>query len=429
LAEERFDVVVVGGGPAGLSAAYFLSKAGFSVAVLERGGRLGSKNMFGGRIYSHVFDKYFPSGWRNEAPVERWVRRERFSLLCKGQAVSIEYWASRSPGKYDSFTAFLTRFLEWMGSLVESEGGLIATGVKVDKLKISEGKVIGVEAGGDELEAGYVLIAEGINTILLEQHGLRPRPRLESTAIGVKEVIRLSENTINERFNLSGSEGVAQLFLGGFLKNARGGGFLYTMKDYVTLGVVVRLGDIGSSEISVRDVAEDLRLHPFIKSMLEGGVMVEYSAHLVREGGTRDLMDKPYGPGYMVLGDAAGYLLNTGFSIRGVDLAVETGRLAAEAAAKCLEKGGEPTCTSLYGEMLRRSTARRVLEKYRMLPEYMNNYRLYTIYPQLACSTLAGIYTTDEEPLKLWESLSRARKGKISLISMLMDLLRGVRAL
>ena len=35
MAGEKFDVVVVGGGPAGLSAAYFASRKGFEVAVLE----------------------------------------------------------------------------------------------------------------------------------------------------------------------------------------------------------------------------------------------------------------------------------------------------------------------------------------------------------------------------------------------------------
>ncbi len=429
MSEEKFDVVVVGGGPSGLSAAYFLSKKGFNVVVLEKGSTPGSKNVFGGRIYSHVFDKYFPPSWRDEAPVERWVRRERFSMLCENDAVTLEYWSSTAPGKYDSFTAFLSKLLEWMGSLVESEGGLVATGVKVDKLLLEGNVVIGVEAGEENLEADYVLIAEGVNTLLLEQHGLREKPRLETTALGVKEVLRLGRNTINDRFGLRDDEGVAHLFLGGPLAGIRGGGFLYTMGEYVSLGAVVRLSDIGEKKPSMADIAEELRLHPFIKKLVEGGVPVEYSAHLVREGGLGDVMEKPYGPGYMVLGDAAGYLLNTGFSIRGVDLAVETGRLAAEAVEKCRNNGGGPECTKIYGDLLRDSLARRVMEKFRSISGFMDLERLYSSYPKVACRTLRGIYTTDEEPLRLWEALSKAREGEISLITMLLDAVKGVRSL
>ncbi|KUO84142.1 MAG: hypothetical protein AT716_02815 [Vulcanisaeta sp. MG_3] len=55
--EEKFDVIIVGGGPSGLGAAYMLAKYGFNILVIERGGRIGSKNIFGGRIYSYAFKK------------------------------------------------------------------------------------------------------------------------------------------------------------------------------------------------------------------------------------------------------------------------------------------------------------------------------------------------------------------------------------
>lgn len=422
---ERFDAIVVGGGPAGLSAAYFLSRKGFSVAVLERGSTLGSKNIFGGRIYSYIFDKYFPSSWRDEAPVERWIRRERFSLLCGDEAATLEYWRGSPPKRYDSFTAFLSKFLGWMGSLVEGEGGLVASGVKVDRLSLEDGVVKGVEAGEERLEADYVLVAEGVNTLLLERHGLRNGPALGSTALGIKEVVKLDRSIINERFLLDDDEGVAHLFLGGPLSPVRGGGFLYTMDEYLSIGAVVRLSDAGLEGPSMADVVEEVRAHPFIRKLVAGGVPVEYSAHLVREGGLRDVMEKPYGPGYMVLGDAAGYLLNTGFSIRGVDLAVETGRLAAEAVERCRSEGG-PDCTKIYGDLLQGSLAHRVMRKFSSVGGFMDLRRLYSVYPNVACGILSDIYTTDEEPLKLREALSRAYKQKIPLSTMLLDALRGL---
>ncbi|HJL22803.1 MAG TPA: FAD-dependent oxidoreductase, partial [Polyangiaceae bacterium LLY-WYZ-15_(1-7)] len=37
---DRFDVIVVGGGPAGATAAHELAKAGYAVALLDKGGRI-----------------------------------------------------------------------------------------------------------------------------------------------------------------------------------------------------------------------------------------------------------------------------------------------------------------------------------------------------------------------------------------------------
>ena len=51
MADDKLDAVIVGGGLAGLAAAYCLSDAGRQVLLLERGDEPGSKNVTGGRIY------------------------------------------------------------------------------------------------------------------------------------------------------------------------------------------------------------------------------------------------------------------------------------------------------------------------------------------------------------------------------------------
>lgn len=421
MAQERFDAVVVGAGPAGLTAAYLLARKGFEVAVLERGPEPGAKNMFGGRIYGHALDRVF-SRWRERAPVERWVRRERLTLLCGEGALTLDYRVGKGVGeREDSFTAFLSKFLKWMASEAEEAGALVATGVRVDSIIFEDGGARGVEAGGERLEADYTLIAEGANTLLLEKHGIRRPPKPEEVAVGVKLVIKLDRKKIEERFGLEEWSGAAQFILGPPI----GAAFLYTMKEYVSIGAVYRPNLMEGEVPEAKDVAEELRHHPEYSRLLDGGTPVEYSAHLIREGGMGDVLSRPYGPGYLVLGDAAGFILNTGFTVRGVDMAVESGRLAAEAVEK-MRDGASP---SIYQELLEESFITRSLRTFRRAPKFLSNQRLYTTYPEILCRFLENLYASGEESPRLYSAFREAMRSRVSALRMVRDLLEGLRSL
>lgn len=415
---ERYSVVVVGAGPAGLSAAYFSARKGLDVVVLERGSEPGSKNVFGGRIYSYALDRHFP-GWRGEAPVERWVRREKLSILCGDEMVGLEYEAARPGDGGDSFTTFLSRFLKWMSSKVEEAGGTVAAGVRVDEIIFTDGRASGVRVGDEKLQADYVVVAEGANTLLLETHGLREKPAPKDLAVGVKEVIRLGKEKIDERFGLRGEEGLAQLIV----LPGVGGGFIYTMRECVSLGVVCR--PLYGGRVEVKDVVEELRTAPPVFRLVGDGVPIEYSAHIIREAGYRDLMARPYGEGYLVVGDAAGLILNTGFTVRGVDLAIESGRLAAEAIERAM--GGEDL--SVYWRLLNESGIVPTLKKFRRAQEVLSDPRVYDKYPELACKVFRKIYGCDALPETLYGSLIEAAGGRLGALRLLMSLARMVRKL
>ncbi len=246
-------------------------------------------------------------------------------------------------------------------------------------------------------------------------------------ALGIKEVIKLDSRRIEERFNVGEGEGVAHLFIGRPIEGLLGGGFLYTMKEHVAIGLVIRLSDLQKGMTYAKEVAEDLRLLPAINDLVGDGVPVEYLAHLVWEGNYESAMRKPFGNGFLVVGDAAGLLLNTGFTIRGVDIAMESGRLAAEAIAKARDAGSrEEADLSYYWSQVKDGPIGRNLVRFSKLPSFMSNRRIYDAYPELLCSVLGKAYGAQEELDRLCSSATAAMgKLGISKFTVLLDALRG----
>ncbi len=425
---EKFDVAIIGAGPSGLTAGYFLAKSGLDVVILDKASELGAKNVYGGRIYSHVLKKYFPE-YKDEAPIERWVRKEQLYFMTRDSAVKVEFFADKGFLE-ESFTAYLTKFVKWLGEKAENAGALIANGVRVDSLIIENKKVKGVIAGEDKLIADYVVIAEGANTVLLDSLNLKPKTKPNEVALGVKEVFRLDSEKINERFGVNDDEGVAALLVGYPSLGAIGGGFLYTMKNEVALGVVVRLDEPARKRIKMYDIVEEFRMHPLLKRLLKDSYMIEYSAHFVVERGK--LPDRYLvGDGYLVIGAAAGFELNTGLIVRGVDFAIESGKIAADTILEAHSKGGsDRNALSIYLKKLRNSFIYRELEAFRKAPEFLSNERIYTKYPELLNDFFREILTVDGNPRRLYPTLRGImKKKKISLLGLIRDGLRAVRSI
>ena len=171
MAEEKFTAIVVGAGPSGSTAAYLLAKEGHDVVLVERGTAPGSKNMYGGRMYSHALNRIMPEFWK-EAPVERPVAQETITFLNGGQSVSISCsnmsWAT---GPYHSFTLLRADFDAWLAAKAEEAGAMLACGIRVDELLIDGGRVIGIRAGEEEMLADVVIAADGVNSLLAQKAG------------------------------------------------------------------------------------------------------------------------------------------------------------------------------------------------------------------------------------------------------------------
>src|SRR5690606_33383063 len=224
------DAVVVGAGPAGSAAALELARAGRSVVLLERGPFPGSKNVYGGVIYPRVLDGVLPD-WREDAPAQRWVVRRSTVLLSGDRAVSVDVrvpgWG-RPPG--NGMTAYRADFDSWLADRAVRAGArLVASTTATGLLRGPGGRVAGVRTDrpGGDLAARVVIACDGVNSLLAREAGLHPGPQARHTALGVKEVIALPRDAIDQRFGLSGDEG-ADFEMLGCTGGIPGGGFLYT---------------------------------------------------------------------------------------------------------------------------------------------------------------------------------------------------------
>ncbi len=344
---------MVGGGLAGLSAAYGLAAAGAEVMVLERGDYSGAKNVTGGRLYLEPVRGLYRELW-DEAPLERPVARELVTMMGSGAQTTVEIAADGfTAGKPRSYTVLRAKLDQWLAEKVAEKGAMVVPNMKVDELLRKDGRVIGIRAGEDEIGAQVVVVAEGVLRLLASEAGLAEGPRPAQHALGFKEVIELPAGVIEDRWRLNPGEGAAQLFMGACTKGMMGGGFLYTNKESISLGLVVGMKAMMQrrEKIEADTLLESFKELPLVKPLVAGGTVAEYSAHAVPEGGISQV-PKLAGDGYVVVGDAAGLSLNALITVRGMDFAIASGYHAA-AALLAARRAGDFTAAGLSGSRRR----------------------------------------------------------------------------
>jgi len=331
-AEEILDVIVVGAGPAGLACAGEVAGAGLQVIVLERGDVAGEKNLSGGRLYLEPV-KDLCADMLKDAPFERPVVSETVCLwvsetvcLCDEHS-SLSFRLDQPAG--NSVTVLRARLDKHMADWATAKGAMVLPQQRADELVMQDGRVTGVKVGSEVLKARVVVAADGALSFLAQQAGLRTAREAHTYAVGFKEIIQLDSAVIEDRFNLPKGQGAARLYMGAVTGGLPGGGFIYTNRDSLSIGLVAQLGAVREwqSESHLFDLLEEFKQRSDVAPLVSGGKIVEYGAHLIPEGGLRAL-PAPGLPGLLLAGDAAGFVLNTGPVLRGMDLALASGVLA-----------------------------------------------------------------------------------------------------
>ena len=428
MSEDKFDAIIVGGGLAGCVTAYLLAQAGLETLVIEKGNFSGSKNMTGGRLYAHSIEKIFPD-FAKEAPIERSIVHEKISFMTEDSCMTMDYNCPEASDNADrSYTVLRTKFDQWLAQKAEEAGVGMIPGIRVDDLIVRDGKVCGVVAAGEEMEADVVVLADGVNSILGEKLGMVSKVTPHNCAVGAKEVIKLTKQQINDRFNCTDNEGAAWLFAGTPSDGYMGGGFLYTNEDSISLGIVFGLHNIEKASKTIPQMLEDFKNHPTIKPLIQGGEMVEYSAHVVPEGGY-NMLPEMIKDGVLLTGDAAGLCLNVGYTVRGMDLAIASGEAAAKAIIAAKEKNDfSKNGLSLYTKELDESFVMKDLKLYKDLPEFLDNKRMFNDYPEMSTGIMKDMFTINGPSIPMRKMIMPHLK-KVGFMNLLKDGYKGVKSI
>lgn len=431
--DEQFDCIIVGGGVAGLSAAMTLARAGATFLLVERGEWSGAKNVSGGVLWGTDLHRLVPNYWEEEdGGWERFVNHRRLTLMDAGGAFSLDFKSDHFDAPpYTGVTVLRSRFDAWLAGKVEEaiaaspkpDESFLATDILVESVIVDEsGAATGIRAGGDQFHARCVILAEGVNNLLARQVGLEKEyVPADHVAVGVKEVIRLGRETVEDRFQLRGRSGLTNEFVGAATDGIDGGGFLYTNTESLSVGLVIGMAALRESGRTPYDLLNAFKAHPAVADMVRGGETVEYSAKVVSTGDIRGVPREVYMDGLMIAGEAAHLVLNAGRAIQGMDYAMRSGILAAETALEAVEAGDTSSAQlQRYRQRLDESYVMQDMKSFQGAVHLLHSPHMTGALPRMACDFGREFFTVDNEPTRKATAILRdVRKKHIGLVDFL----------
>ncbi|MGZ4508375.1 MAG: geranylgeranyl reductase family protein [Blastococcus sp.] len=324
------DVVVVGAGPAGSSAAYWLAKAGLDVVVLEKA-RFPREKVCGDGLTPRGVKALEDMGI-DTSPAAGWVRHKGLRVHGGGQVVEVDWpTLNRWPGY--SLVRSRRELDAMLAAHAETAGARLHTEVTVTEPLLDDaGRVAGVHAqvGPDKRpvtwRAPLVVSAEGLSGRLAKSLGL---VRREDRPLGVAvrryvRTPRTDDDYLDISFDLTAS--------GPSADSMPGYGWVFGMGDgtaNVGFGLLDTRRSTGADHRAVLRAWLDT-LPP------EWELGEEHAVTPLRGAGLPMALHRQpaYSRGLLLTGDAAG-LVNP-FNGEGISYAMETGRMAAETAAQAL---------------------------------------------------------------------------------------------
>jgi electron-transferring-flavoprotein dehydrogenase len=361
--EERIEVgvAIVGGGPAGLACANRLLQllkdepelterlGEVPVAVIEKGKVCGAHGLSGANLRPGAMRELFPDLEPDDWPFAfQEVTKDAVYLLTKKLALPLVPMPPnfRNHGNFVVSVSKLSRFL---AEKAEEAGAYILTETVADKLLVSNRIVRGIRSGdrgrgkdgeplanfepGSDVVANATVLAEGtlghLTQAAIDYYDLSGSLPVR-WELGVKEVWEVAE-PLDRVIHTMGWP-----LRKGAKWNEFGGSFIYPMgEDKLCIGMVIGL-DYTDATLSCHDLLQELKTHPFVRKLLEGGKRVAWGAKTIPSGGYWSMPRSLAVPGMVIAGDAAS-MVNVP-ELKGIHYGMYAGMYAAEAIVEALKR-------------------------------------------------------------------------------------------
>jgi electron transfer flavoprotein-quinone oxidoreductase len=284
---EKFDVAVVGGGSAGLAALQQLSSLGKQGVLIEGGKNIGNKNVSGGILYSknpkngkvYNVEDVYGEQFIHEAPVERLITKYVLHATSRDKVYSIDLTEAHKYRAKFGYSVLMNSINSWFAQIAnesaEKQGGGIVSGVHVKNILWQDGKTIIETDELKEFEVSAIIAADGVNSEIADMTGARQKFSPSELYQGVKVVVKLPEDIINERFDITSEEGAAHLFAGDVTLNHIGGGFLYTNRETLSIGAVYHYDSLMTRPTEPYELINALLMNPMVKEFMKDEVPVK----------------------------------------------------------------------------------------------------------------------------------------------------------
>jgi geranylgeranyl reductase family protein len=324
------DVIVVGAGPAGSSAAFWCAQAGLEVVVLEKAAFPREKVCGDGLTPRGV--KALDDMGIDTSPAAGWVRHKGLRVQGGGEVVEVDWpTLSRWPGY--SLVRRRSELDALLADHAAAAGARVHTGVTVTEPLLDDaGRVVGVraESGPDKepvvWRAPLVISAEGLSGRVAKSLGLVRRED-RPLGVAVRRYVRTPHTHdayLDISFDLT-AHGPSRDSMPGY-------GWVFGMGDgtaNVGFGLLDTRRATGVDHRAV--LREWLATFPAEDQLGE-----EFAVTPLRGAGLPMALHRQpaYTRGLLLTGDAAGTV--NPFNGEGISYAMETGRMAAETAAAAL---------------------------------------------------------------------------------------------
>jgi electron transfer flavoprotein-quinone oxidoreductase len=284
---EKYDVAIIGGGSAGLAALKQLSNLGKQAILLEAGSKIGSKNLSGGILYSKKPQKgqvtnveQLYENFLEDAPVERKITKYILHSTSQDKIYSMDLTAAHDYQANFGYSVLMGKLNSWFAKQAEESaskfGGGIIPGVHVKSITRNENGTLIIQTDElDEFEVKAIIAADGVNSEVAEMVGARKKFTPQQLYQGVKVIVKLPEEIINERFGISTDEGAAHLYAGDITLNHIGGGFLYTNRDTLSVGAVYHFDSLLTNPIEPYTLIDALLKNPMVSEFIKDEVPVK----------------------------------------------------------------------------------------------------------------------------------------------------------